>query len=443
MNDASSTPPTQSGLKQLLATAWPAVANTDSKLERRKKLAIRAGHLAMFIMVLAVVIADVATEFRRFSAGRVWTLLLTSLAYFGWCTYGTRGVVQLALWNQNEPPPPRSDRLPHWGVVPYFAVQLALAGLIYTLCEPGQTPSPVWLVLLPPVAYSVFLLERLGVTLVSATTLAVFMANMVESHGWPAVPYALLAFSFAVLFTLVFTMLAVSSERARGNVQRLAGELGEANRKLREYAVQVEELAATRERNRLAREIHDSLGHYLTVVNVQLEASRALRERDPLGAQQALDKAQNLTQEGLREIRRSVATLRSSPLANKPIATALQELVAESQPGGLATRLEVLGLPRPLTPQAELTLYRAGQEGLTNVRKHARASTAFMVLDFQSPGSVTFRISDDGVGADNNGAATAGFGLLGLRERVQLLGGRLSVESAPSKGFHLEVVVPG
>ena len=87
-----------------------------------------------------------------------------------------------------------------------------------------------------------------------------------------------------------------------------------------------------------------------------------MRERNPLGAQQALDKAQTLTQEGLREIRRSVAALREFPLDNKPLPEALRGLVAESQSGGQTTRLEVKGLPRQLSPQAELTLYRAGRE---------------------------------------------------------------------------------
>lgn len=442
MNDASSSPSGGSGLTELLATAWPAMAAADSKLQQRKKLAIRAGHLAMVIMVLAVVAATVATGFHEFSVLRLIALLATSLTYIAWSVYGTRGVVRLVLWNQDSPPPSRSSSMPHWGAFPYFAVQLALAGLVYALGEQGHTPSLVWLALLPPVAYSVFLLERVGITLVSTVTLAVFVANVARFHGWRAVPYALLAFSFAVLFTLVFTLLAVSAEKARDDVQRLATELGEANRKLREYAVQVEELAAARERNRLAREIHDTLGHYLTVVNVQLEAARAVGGRDPLGARQALDKAQSLTQEGLQEIRRSVAALRSSPLDNKSLAEALRQLVEESRSTGLAAGLQVRGQPRTLAPQAELTLYRAGQEGLTNIRKHAQAKSADMVLDFQSPDRVRLILTDDGVGAANDGAAPACFGLLGLRERAQLLGGRVSVRTAPRAGFALEVEVP-
>jgi signal transduction histidine kinase len=273
--------------------------------------------------------------------------------------------------------------------------------------------------------------------------MAILLWNFVRWHGWTMAPTALLEFSFAVLFTLVFTQLAVGSERARGEMQRLAGELGDANRKLRAYAVQVEELAATRERNRLARDIHDSLGHYLTVVNVQLEAARALRERDPARARDALDKAQALTQEGLQEIRCSVAALRASPLDDKPLADALRQVVEESRASGLAAEMQVLGEPRALTPQAALTLYRTGQEGLTNVRKHAGASRAWLVLDFQAAAKVRLSVNDDGAGAMEDDGATAGFGLLGLRERAQLLGGEVRVQTAPRAGFTLEVEVPG
>jgi signal transduction histidine kinase len=255
------------------------------------------------------------------------------------------------------------------------------------------------------------------------------------------VPEALLAFSFAMIFTLVFTLLSVSSEKSRSQMERLAGELSAANHKLRESAVQAAELAATRERNRLAREIHDSLGHYLTVVNVQIEAARALWIRDPAQAQDALAKAQSFTREGLQDIRRSVATLRASPLDNKPLVEALRLMVDESRPTGLAAELKLTGEVRPLSPAAELTLYRAGQEGMTNVRKHARASRVSLALDFQAGEKVCLRVSDDGIGALKN--PNNGFGLIGLRERAQILGGEVRVHTAPQAGFTLEIVVPG
>ncbi len=434
----SSPPPDARGFP---ATVWPRVRPKDSEIQRRKKFAVRGGHLAMVVMIGAAVAGPMVSDFQRLSALHLAALAAAGLCYIAWSLYGTGGAVGLLLWERGAPPP-RSSRLPRCGALPYFAVHLGLAALVYHLAERGRQPSLAWLALLPPVAYAVFLLERPGIAVVSLLTAGAFVLNMARWHGWAAVPYSLLAFSFAMVFTLVFALLAVSSETARDQVQRLAEELGEANRKLREYATQVEELAAARERNRLAREIHDTLGHYLAVVNVQIEAARALQESDPARARAALEKAQSLTQEGLQEIRRSVASLRASPLDNQPLAEVLRRVVEESRAAGLNVEFEVLGPPRALSPQAALTFYRAGQEGLTNARKHARAAHVRLALDFQDARLVRLQVSDDGAGAAEPAGAGPGFGLLGLRERAQLLGGALRVSTAPGAGFTLELEAP-
>jgi len=122
---------------------------------------------------------------------------------------------------------------------------------------------------------------------------------------------------------------------------------------------------------------------------------------------------------------------------------ALRQVVDESRTTGLKIDMQVLGKSRPLSPQSALTLYRAGQEGLTNVRKHARASQARLVLDFQADAEVTLSVTDDGIGAPPNTGTPSGFGLLGLRERAQLLGGGVRVRGSPNAGFTLEVEVPG
>jgi signal transduction histidine kinase len=295
--------------------------------------------------------------------------------------------------------------------------------------------------LLPPVVLSVFRLRPAGIALVVGTSMGMLLA-VDRWHGWPSLKEAWLEFSCAVLFALLFPTLATTSEKARGEVERLAGELGAANRKLREYAVQNEELAVTRERNRLAREIHDTLGHYLTVVNVQLEAARAVQASDPARLADLLNKAQTLAQQGLQDIRRSVATLRASPLDDQPLTEALHQVAVQSGASGLAVEMQILGEPRPISPQARLTLYRAGQEGLTNVRKHAGAASAQLVLDFRSAAKVSLSVTDRGVGAFDGAANGGGFGLLGLRERAQLLGGTVRVQTAPGAGFTLEVEVP-
>lgn len=442
MNNAAGLRPPGSGARGYLATVWPVASPEDSEWQHRKKLAIRSGHLAMAMLVMAAVSGAAVMGFSKLSALHLTALALAGLSYIAWNLLGTRGVVRSVLWDREEAPP-YPLQMPRWQAVAYFGVQLTLAGLVYYLGDSGKSPTLVWLALLPPVAYGVFLLERRGVVVISALTLGLFALNVLRWHGWGGLPYGLVAFSFAMLFTLVFTLLAVSSEKSRGEVQRLAGALGEANRKLREYAVQAEELAVTRERNRLAREIHDTLGHYLTVVNVQLEAARAVHEHDPVRARAALDKAQSLTQEGLQEIRRSVATLRASPLDNRSLADALPQIVAENCAAGLTVELLVVGVARSLSPPAELTLYRAAQEGLTNVRKHAPASRATLRLDFERPARACLSVSDDGPGAPPDAVNQNGFGLLGLRERAQLLGGAVRIRTAPGQGFNLEVEVPG
>ena len=207
---------------------------------------------------------------------------------------------------------------------------------------------------------------------------------------------------------------------------------------------QLQELAVVEERNRLAREIHDGLGHYLTATTMQIQGATALLESTGAATQapaalDALGKAEALLQEALADVRRSVRALRAAPTESRSLPGAIGDLVAECRAaGGLATKFDLLGTPRPLNPQVELTLYRAAQEGLTNVRKHAQAASVSVVLWYDA-GKVGLRIADDGQGL---GEALHGYGLLGLRERVQIVGGAVGIDSAPGQGCRLEVEIP-
>jgi signal transduction histidine kinase len=236
-----------------------------------------------------------------------------------------------------------------------------------------------------------------------------------------------------MVFVVIFTQIAVNERKARAEVERLAAEL-------RQYAAQVEELAITKERNRLAREIHDSLGHYLTIINVQIEAARAIMDNDRQRALDGLSKAQMLAQKALAEVRRSVTALRASPIEDLPLSEAVAKLVDEYSAAGIAAELVVTGAPRPLTPQAGLTLYRAAQEGLTNVRKHSQATHATLRLDYSHARMVRLEVRDNGVGRSGEGE---GFGLLGVRERARLLNGEVRIHTAAGQGFTLEVELPG
>lgn len=172
---------------------------------------------------------------------------------------------------------------------------------------------------------------------------------------------------------------------------------------------------------------------------VQLEAARTVLDSHPSRAADALSKAQSLAKEGLADVRRSVAALRASPMESRPLTEAVAALADECRTAGIRTDFSVEGAPRSLSPQAELTLYRATQEGLTNVRKHAHASHAEVVLDYADAECVRLVVKDNGVGGNK---AAVGFGLVGVRERVQLLGGRVRVESGTGQGFLLEVELP-
>jgi signal transduction histidine kinase len=415
-------------------------AADESHRQVRKLYVVRSAQLAMGVLVGVAVVATLATQAGQLSAARLLSLAVAGCAYVAWTLYGTRDAARFALWHHRLGPTPAWPLPSGLRSVVHLGVQFGLAELLAWLAASAGAPGLLWLVLLPPVGFAVMFLRPPAVVVVSALSLAVHTFNVVYWHGWEPVPVSVPGFSVAVLFTLVFTQIGVSAEKARGEVERLAGELREANEKLREHAAQAEELAATRERNRLAREIHDGLGHCLTVVHVQLEAARSTLGRDPDRSAAALDKAQSMNHLALQEVRRSVSALRSSPLQGRPLGDALRELVAENRAAGLDAELAVSGEARVLSPQASSALYRAAQEGLTNARKHARPESARVTLDYRAGDRVRLVVADDGPGAGN---ATEGFGLLGLRERAQLLGGTVAVRTAPGEGFTLEVEVPG
>jgi signal transduction histidine kinase len=135
-----------------------------------------------------------------------------------------------------------------------------------------------------------------------------------------------------------------------------------------------------------------------------------------------------------------VALLRGSPPAQRPLLAAIEKLASECKADGIEAALKLSGTPRPLPEPVEITLYRAAQEALTNVRRHSHASRLTIELAFAARDGIRLRVEDDGVGSDQVGH---GFGLLGLRERAESVGGKMSVHSARGRGFTLEMELPG
>ncbi len=245
------------------------------------------------------------------------------------------------------------------------------------------------------------------------------------------------------VISIFYVAYLIRQERLnRRRAERLVRELEESHRQLQAYAAQVAELATTEERNRLARDIHDSLGHYLTVINVQLEKAIAFRDRSPNDADQAVRDSKRLASDALQEVRRSVSALRSAPEPFS-LAQSLRQLVDNAQTGQFSIDLAISGDECGYSRQSLLTLYRAAQEGLTNIQKHAQASRVLMQLQLNSH-EASLSIADNGRGIDPSNLTNSSgrYGLRGTQERLEMLHGSLKLESALGQGTTLLITVP-
>ena len=196
------------------------------------------------------------------------------------------------------------------------------------------------------------------------------------------------------------------------------------------------------ERNRVARDIHDTLAQGFTGVIAQLEAAKgALSQRKKVRASDHLDRAGELAREGLREARRSVQALRPLALEEKPLTTALKDLIERMTTGtSMKAKLSLQGEPRKLPPELETNLLRIGQEVLTNAVRHAHATQFDAQLIFDRR-EVHLNLRDNGHGFDL-AKSHEGFGLQGMRERAEDMGGQFSIESSEGNGVAISIVLP-
>jgi len=320
----------------------------------------------------------------------------------------------------------------------YFLCQMLQGGIIVFL---SKGHGFTFLILLPLAGQSVLLLTGLWMYIPALFSAIVYtIAIYGYALNWNTALSSLPIFIAGVFFIMIFTQVAVGEEQARHEVTRLIGDLEAANARLREFATQVEDLAITKERNRMAREIHDGLGHYLTTIYMQIQAALAIMPRDPDTAVTMLEKAQNLSQEALQEVRKSVSTLRSSVEDDTPLQNRIEKLLQDGEGSGIQVVFNVQGKPRELDSKKSITLFRAAQEGFSNTRKHASATLFSVLLDYTDPGFVRMTLQDNGRGADK---IEGGFGLIGLRERLNLVDGDCEIYTSKGEGFTLEITVPG
>jgi signal transduction histidine kinase len=298
----------------------------------------------------------------------------------------------------------------------------------------------------------------MGVTAASAT-----LGGLQPKGIWQAGPYFVVIVAAAglerraALLTAavsVATVVAVAAAAHHGNaaislaisvppwyfVMRLMRAMRLQTEELRASRAAEAKAAAEAERGRLAREMHDVLAHSLSALALQLESTRLLaRDRDAdEEVVQALDGAHHLAAQGLDEVRRAIAAARGDQLPGPERLSNLAEVF--EQHSGVPVALAVTGEPHELAPDARLAIYRTAQEALTNVRRHSTAESVSVRLDYR-PDATVLAIEDNAAGPPPPAPIGGGYGLTGMRERAELLGGTLRAEPTDS-GFLVELWLP-
>jgi signal transduction histidine kinase len=265
--------------------------------------------------------------------------------------------------------------------------------------------------------------------------LTLLFVNPDNPYRWPLFEIKQVRTFFYLLIGYIIVQLVTAQRKQRH-------DLIQANAQLAQYATTLEQLAVSRERNRLAGELHDTLAHTLSGTAVQLEAVKTLWENDPGRARVMLEQSSKAIRTGLTETRRALQALRASPLEELGLALAVRSLaesVAEQTGAGLCWQGSegVEGL----APAVEQGVYRVAQEALANVTKHALAQHLVVQLE-QHNGLLSLQISDDGCGFQLDRVDTQNhLGLKGMQERAEMMGGVLNVESKPGEGTRIQLMV--
>lgn len=287
-----------------------------------------------------------------------------------------------------------------------------------------------------------------AIPIVVLSSLSLAARFMHLGPGWPAQRdlLVLVGFLFAGFLDTVLGLFVGSIVRQTRERQRMIEDLEAA----REGLARAErEAGALAERQRLAGEIHDTLAQGFTSIVLHLEAADLAYEADPPAARAHAARALAAARENLAEARRVLWALKPEILEREPLGAALARIARKwGEESGVLCEATVTGAECALPPEVEVALLRAAQEALANVRKHAGASSASVTLSYMDD-QVVLDVQDDGRGfavgrvpGGRGGASAGGFGLEGMRARVEGLGGTLSVESAPGEGTTVMASIP-
>jgi signal transduction histidine kinase len=320
-------------------------------------------------------------------------------------------------------------------------------GLLLWLTFWGEFPIPSLLYIVLVIRNCVLLVSQQQVRS-AVTILAFLICFLVQTYRlWHGLLPLQISFAqigpvwvgFLIVFGLVFLFLQLLIDAMLVERQRQE-QLVAANAQLREYALKVEKLSAVQERNRIARDIHDSLGHSLTVFNIHVEAALRLLRSDPAEVETLLLEVKQLGAKALQDVRQSVSMLRSDPLQGLSLSAAILSLVTNFQRTTGVVPTCTINVNQPLSSQFSFTLYCLAQEGLTNICKHAQATEVEISVQ-QIANEIWLIIRDNGKGFDRR-QHSSGFGLQGMSERVLALAGELTIDTSPGRGCRIQAVFP-
>lgn len=319
----------------------------------------------------------------------------------------------------------------------YFFVQVTLGSLIVYLGE-GSGFSAI--LLLPLAGHAVVMFSGYWLyTINGAIVIGYLFAVRAYSGEWTNVWSTLPTVIAGLIYIMIFTQMALDEEYSRKRAEKLYDELESANSKLIKYANEIEELATIQERNRLAREIHDGLGHYLTTILIQLQAAEAVLPTDKEKALDAIEKARKQSKLALIDVRKSVSAFRYDPYNPEDLDSLIKKALTPCEWVGITTHFEVKGKKINLSNIVNSTIFRIVQETVNNACKYSRAENYYLQLSYENEHELQIIIRDDGVGTE---VLQGGFGLVGLKERIELINGTINIITSPNQGFKLEISLP-
>ena len=279
----------------------------------------------------------------------------------------------------------------------------------------------------------------IGVGVASALAFGVLLVD--DASGFPPHVARVTVFGAGVAW-----LLGLAARNQRTAVAELQERAGRLEREREEHALR----AAERERIRIARELHDIVTHHVSAIAVQAGAAHTTSQHRPERALETLGVIERTARTTLGELRTLLGVLRAgeagdapippAPLRPRPSLAAFDELVADTRASGNAVEVQVCGQPAALDPVTDLSAYRVLQEALTNVTKHAPGATASVLIDYR-PDQLQVVVSDDG--PHRAEPESSGYGVMGMRERVQLAGGQFHAGPAADRaGFEVRARFP-